>query len=96
MTFDTSGETIAKIISGIVVRIPATLLLISMTCLISSTTGPTEVSGARNVEAMNIIDNTTPQFSLILCIRTGSVILYHLSFSSLVIIIERIDQTHLI
>ena len=69
VTRDTNGETTAKIISGIVVKMPATLLLISITCLISSTTGPTDVSGARNVEAINTIAKITPQFSLILCIR---------------------------
>ena len=50
VTLETTGDTIAKITSGIVVSIPATLLFISITCFISSTTGPTEVSGARSVE----------------------------------------------
>ena len=79
VTFETNGETIAKIISGIVVKMPATLLLISITCLISSTTGPTDVNGARNVEAIKTIANITPQLLLTLLMRYGSVILYHLS-----------------
>ncbi|SUM31392.1 Uncharacterised protein [Staphylococcus gallinarum] len=66
VTLETTGDTIAKITSGIVVSIPATLLFISITCFISSTTGPTEVSGARSVEAINTIAIITPQFLFIL------------------------------
>src|SRR5699024_11297289 len=93
VTLDTNGETIAKIMSGIVVKMPATLLLISITCLISSTTGPTDVSGARKVEAINTIAKITPQFSLILCTRYGSVSLYHLPSKSSNIIIQDRQST---
>ena len=67
VTFETSGDTIAKISNGMVVKTPATLLLMSNTCFISPTTGPTEVKGARNVDAIKIIAKITPQFSFILC-----------------------------
>ena len=62
VTLDTNGETTANIMSGIVVKKPARLLLICITSLISSTTGPTDVNGARSVDAINTIAIMMPQF----------------------------------